>query len=151
MHLLHREIILDAAPSEVWAFLSTPANLNELTPPDLHFQVLSEVPARMYNGLTILYEIQIPVFGKRRWLTEIKHIEEGAFFVDEQRLGPYRLWYHQHRVEPFEGTKTKMSDRVCYQLPFGVIGALVHKLWVRKMLDAIFDYRAQRLVERFGQ
>ena len=150
MHILEREIILDTDPETLWAFLSTPVNLNELTPPDLHFQILSKVPPKMYNGLTILYEIEIPVFGKRRWLTEIKHIEEGAFFVDEQRIGPYKLWYHQHRIEPFE-TKTRMIDRVCYQLPFGIVGQLVHRLWVKETLEKIFNYRATRLVERFGK
>ena len=151
MHLLEREIILDSAPDKVWEFLSTPINLNELTPPDLHFQVLSEVPDKMYNGLTILYEIQIPAFGKRRWLTEIKYIQEGAFFVDEQRIGPYRLWYHQHRVERFEEKKTRMLDRVFYQFPFGMIGTLVHKYWGKNKLEEIFDYRALRLMELFGQ
>ena len=151
MHLLERQIILDTDQDKVWEFLSTPINLNELTPPDLHFQVLSEVPDKMYNGLLILYEIKIPMFGKHRWLTEIKHIQDGAFFIDEQRLGPYRLWYHQHRVEHLEGHKTRMIDRVFYQLPFGVIGRLVDKLLVRNMLEKIFDYRAQRLAELFGE
>ena len=151
MHLLKREIILNTNPERVWEFLSTPINLNELTPPDLHFQVLSEVPDKMYNGLTILYEIKIPVFGKRRWLTEIKHIQEGSLFIDEQRLGPYRFRYHQHQIESFEGKKTRMLDSVFYQLPFGVIGSLVHQLWVRNMLEEIFDYRAKCLVELFGE
>lgn len=151
MHILEREIILNSEPEQVWAFLSTPVNLNELTPPDLHFQILSEVPARMYNGLVILYQIRIPWFGKRRWLTEIKHIEEGAFFVDEQRLGPYRLWYHQHRVEPLDRAKTRVLDRVFYQLPCGVLGTMVHTFWVKRMLEEIFDYRARRMAELFGQ
>ncbi|MGK2905079.1 MAG: SRPBCC family protein [Desulfuromonadales bacterium] len=151
MHLLEREIILDADQGKVWEFLSTPINLNELTPPDLNFQVMSEVPDTMYNGLLILYEIQIPMFGKHRWLTEIKHIQDGAFFIDEQRFGPYRLWYHQHRIERSEGNKTRMIDRVFYQLPFGVIGTLVHKLLVRNMLEKIFDYRVRRLAELFGE
>lgn len=150
MHLLERRLVLDADSNTVWEFLSTPVNLNELTPPALRFQILSDIPAKMYNGLTILYEIQIPVIGKRRWLTEIKHIRQGTYFVDEQRVGPYRLWYHQHLVEPFEGNKTRICDRVFYQLPFGLIGILVHKLWVKGMLEDIFDYRGQRLVERFG-
>ncbi|MBE0576610.1 MAG: SRPBCC family protein [Desulfuromonadales bacterium] len=151
MHLLEREIILDAKPDTVWEFLSTPVNLNQLTPPDLHFQVLSDVPGKMFNGLTILYAIQIPIFGKRRWLTEIKHIQEGIFFVDEQRLGPYKFWYHQHRIERFESKQTRMIDRVFYELPYGVIGRLVHRFRVKKMLEEIFDYRARRLVELFGQ
>jgi ligand-binding SRPBCC domain-containing protein len=151
MHLLEREIILNCEPNQVWAFLSTPINLNELTPPSLHFQIRSDIPAKMYNGLMILYEIRIPYFGKRRWLTEIKHIEEGVFFVDEQRIGPYRFWYHQHRIESLEGGKTRASDRVFYQLPYGLVGTLVHRFWVRAMLEGIFDFRARRMAELFNQ
>lgn len=151
MYQLDREIVLASDPKTVWDFLSTPLNLNALTPPDLHFQVLSPVPEKMYNGLTILYEIHIPVFGKHRWLTEIKHIEEGAFFVDEQRLGPYRFWYHQHRLEALADGKTRVIDRVSYALPGSLVGVLVHRLWVRKMLEEIFDYRARRMVELFGE
>jgi ligand-binding SRPBCC domain-containing protein len=151
MYLLEREIILNSDPDKVWEFLATPVNLNELTPPSLDFQILSEVPAKMYNGLMILYEIRIPFFGRHSWLTEIKHIREGTFFIDEQRLGPYKLWYHQHLVEPSENGKTRMLDRVVYQLPYGIIGVMVHKFWVRNMLEEIFDYRTERLRELFGR
>lgn len=149
MHMLEREIVLSAPPETVWAFLATPANLNELTPPELHFQILSELPEQMYNGLTILYAIKIPHFGRRRWLTEIKHIREGEYFVDEQRLGPYRFWYHEHRIEPLANNRTRMLDRVSYQLPFGPLGVLMHEIWVKRMLSDIFDYRSIKLLEIF--
>jgi ligand-binding SRPBCC domain-containing protein len=149
MHLLEREIMLNVEPDTIWNFLATPVNLNELTPPDLDFKIISELPDKMYNGLTILYEIKIPLFGKHRWLTEIKHIHEGFCFVDEQRLGPYKLWYHQHSIEAVGKHQTRMIDRVTYQLPFGVIGSLVHQLMVKNMLKRVFDYRASRLLELF--
>lgn len=149
MHFLEREIILNADIEAVWKFMATPANLNELTPPELDFQIVSELPDKMYNGLTVLYAIRIPLFGKRRWLTEIKHICDGEYFVDEQRIGPYRLWYHEHLIEPAGDSQTRMIDRVSYQLPFGILGYLIHQFWVRKMLDNIFDYRAKRLSELF--
>lgn len=148
MHFLEREIILNASADKVWQFMATPANLNELTPPQLHFQILSQLPDRMYNGLTILYAIQIPLLGKRRWLTEIKHIRDGEYFVDEQRIGPYRLWYHAHLLEPLGENRTRMIDRVTYQLPFGILGLMVHELWVKKMLADIFSYRAAALQAR---
>ena len=150
MHILERKITLNTDPDTLWKYLSTPVNLNELTPPDLNFQILSEVPDVMYNGLMILYEIQIPVFGKRRWLTEIKHIQDGVSFVDEQRVGPYKFWYHQHIIEPVGETTTRMLDRVTYQLPFGIFGEFVHHFWVSKMLEEIFAYRTTRLNEIFG-
>ena len=151
MYQLERELVLNSPTQDVWGFLANPVNLNELTPPDLQFEILSKLPERMYNGLTIHYAIGIPLFGRHRWLTEIKHIEEGCSFVDEQRRGPYRFWYHYHAVKPMAERRTKMIDRVTYQLPFGVLGRLVHAVLVEKMLVDIFNYRNQRLIEIFGR
>jgi len=150
MHFLEREILLDQTLENVWQFMSTPANLNELTPPELNFQIISNLPEEMYNGMIIEYRIRIPWFGNWRWLTEIKHIREEKYFVDEQRIGPYRLWYHEHRIEAVGNNQTRMIDRVSYKLPFGLLGELVHRLWVKKMLKGIFNYRAKRLAELFG-
>jgi ligand-binding SRPBCC domain-containing protein len=149
MHFLEREIVLNISQKKLWEFMATPANLNELTPPELQFQIISDLPERMYNGLMIEYRIRIPLFGNWRWLTEIKHIREGEYFVDEQRLGPYRLWHHQHLLEKVSDDQTRMIDRVSYRLPFGPIGLLVSELRVKQMLAEIFDYRAKRLLQLF--
>lgn len=149
MHFLEREIVLNAGIENLWQFMATPANLNQLTPPELDFQIVSELPERMYDGLMIQYRIKIPLFGRWNWLTEIKHIREGEYFVDEQRLGPYRFWYHQHLLESVGEEKTRMIDRVNYRLPFGMVGTLVHELWVKKMLNNIFEYRARQLSQIF--
>jgi ligand-binding SRPBCC domain-containing protein len=150
MHFLEREIVLNTDIETLWQFMATPANLNELTPPQLQFQIVSELPDKMYNGLMIQYLIKIPWFGRWQWLTEIKHIRAGEYFVDEQRLGPYRLWHHQHLLEPVGADKTRMIDRVSYRLPFGMVGTLLHELWVKKLLDEIFTYRAQRMLQIFA-
>ncbi|WP_321393863.1 SRPBCC family protein [uncultured Desulfuromusa sp.] len=150
MHFLEREILLNQPVENIWKFMATPANLNELTPPELNFQIVSELPEKMYNGLIIEYRISIPLFGNWRWLTEIKHIREGVYFVDEQRIGPYRLWYHEHHIEAVGQKQTRMTDRVSYKLPFGLMGQMVHQFWVKNMLETIFAYRAQRLTELFG-
>ena len=149
MYELHREIILDISSEKLWNFIATPENLNLLTPPDLDFRIVSDLPERMYNGLTIFYLIRIPLFGTHRWLTEIKHIRDGVSFVDEQRLGPYRLWYHYHKIESLDNHKTKMIDHVTYALPFGPLGKVVHMIKIEKMLRDIFDYRREKLLELF--
>lgn len=150
MYQLERELVLNSPAQDVWNFLANPVNLNELTPPDLEFEILSKLPERMYNGLTIHYAIGIPLFGRRFWLTEIKHIEEGRSFVDEQRHGPYRFWYHYHAVEPIADGRARMIDSVTYQLPFGLLGRFVHEVQVKKMLVGIFDYRSRKLTEIFS-
>ncbi len=149
MHQLQREITLEVNREKLWEFIATPANLNLLTPPQLDFRIVSSPPSTMHNGLLINYRISIPRFGTWRWLTEIKHIHEGVSFVDEQRIGPYRLWYHQHHLEALSTTQTRMIDTVNYALPFGLLGEGIHKLLVKKMLEEIFDYREKRLPELF--
>jgi ligand-binding SRPBCC domain-containing protein len=146
---LLREQFIPAELPVVWGFFATPRNLDELTPADLRFRILSEVPARMYPGLMIEYRIS-PVRGVwLRWLTEIRHIREGSYFVDEQRLGPYRLWYHEHHFEAVAGG-VRMVDRVTYEVGWGPLGWLAERTWVRRQLEHIFDFRAQKVAEIFS-
>ena len=145
MHQLERTIDLNISAEELWSFIATPDNLDRLTPGDLEFKIVSKPPEKMFNGLLIEYQIGIPLLGKQRWVTEIKHIREQVSFVDEQRFGPYKLWYHYHEITPLSATRTRMLDRVYYRLPFGPLGQVVEQLWVKGKLKEIFDYRAQKL------
>jgi len=146
---LLREQIIPADVERVWAFFATPRNLDELTPPDLKFRILTAVPEQMYPGLLIEYRLS-PLAGVwLRWVTEIRHMREREYFVDEQRLGPYRLWYHEHQFEAVAGG-TKMTDRVTYEIGWGPLGWLAGKLWVDRQLAGIFDYRARKVAEIFG-
>lgn len=148
MYHIERRQRFSADPDAVWQFISTPSNLNRITPEWLSFQVVSPVPELMYDGLLIEYRIRIPGLGRRHWLTEIKHIRPGRSFVDEQRLGPYRFWYHYHEIIPVD-TGVEMLDRVTYVPPMGFIGSLVHPLYIRPMLRRIFDYRQCRFNAQF--
>ncbi len=149
MNTLKRTIDLGISAEELWTFIATPQNLNVLTPPDLKFEIVSNPPERMHNGLIIEYKIGLPMLGNQRWVTEIKHINEGVSFVDEQRYGPYKLWYHFHEITPLAQNRTRMTDRVHYHLPFGPLGLVVEQLWVKGKLDEIFAYRAKKLASMF--
>ena len=144
MYTLERRQILTASLEDIWSFLQNPANLDRITPPDLRFSIVSDIPEKMHNGLIVEYRIAIPLLGTHTWITEIKHIREGHSFVDEQRLGPYRFWYHYHQIRPVEGG-VEMLDRISYQPPFGLLGKLLHPLYIRKTLERIFDFRRQQL------
>lgn len=147
--LLLREQFIPAPLERVWEFFATPRNLDELTPSNLRFRILSAVPQKMHPGLLIEYRIS-PLAGLwLRWLTEIRHVREGSYFVDEQRVGPYRLWYHEHHFEAVNGG-VRMTDRVTYEVGWGPIGWLAERLWVRRQLERIFDYRARKVAEVFG-
>ncbi len=156
LYRLTRETFIPAPVTEVWAFFSRPENLNRITPPDMRFEILSEVPPEMQAGLIIEYRVR-PLWGLPvRWVTEITHLHgpgQGAppyFFVDEQRLGPYRFWHHRHEFWPTE-EGVRMKDLVHYKLPGGLIGRWLHPYLIRPRLEYIFDFRAQQIATLFGQ
>ena len=144
MYTLEREQVVHASLAEVWRFLGHPANLNMITPDDLDFQIISPVPAIMFNGLIIEYRIKIRFFGIQQWIAEIKHIREFHSFVDEQRLGPYSFWYHYHELNEVENG-VRLIDRVYYDVPWSFAGRILHGLVIRKTLNRIFDYRSEQL------
>ena len=148
MKRLHQSQVLPVDKAGLWDFISVPQNLNEITPPDLAFKIMGEHPERTYPGLLLEYRVKIPFLGWTPWLTEIKYMEDGVWFMDEQRTGPYKMWLHTHRLESVEGG-TKMTDEILYQLPFGPIGSLAHLLFVGPTLRRIFDYRKSRLEELY--
>lgn len=141
---LIREQVVPAPLNQVWKYFATPANLNNMTPQYMNFDIIHGGGDRMYPGMMIEYCIQfMPVF-KSRWLTEITYIQEESYFVDEQRLGPYRIWHHEHHFESLNGG-TRILDLVTYELPFGLIGDMVHAIWVRSRLTSIFDFRRAQI------
>ena len=134
---------------QAWAFISDPRNLPKITPPNMEFSITSEVPSKIYPGLIITYRVA-PLFRiPLCWVTEITHVDQGRYFVDEQRFGPYRFWHHQHFLQPLSDNATSMLDIVHYALPFDPFSRLIHPILVRKRLNAIFCYRKNKLRELF--
>lgn len=96
MYQLRRKQLVKTDIATCWDFFSSPANLSKITPAYMGFDVRSEVPERMYEGLMIEYRVR-PLLGiPMKWVTEITHVKDYQFFVDEQRIGPYKLWHHEH-------------------------------------------------------
>lgn len=149
MKRLEQKQFLPMPLAEAWAFFSSPNNLNDITPADMHFEVKSVLPDVMYEGLFISYKIR-PMFNiPLNWCTEITHIREQAFFVDEQRLGPYKIWHHEHHFQA-HNSGTLMTDILHYEIGKGPFGWLAGHLFVDKRVREIFDFRYQALEKRFG-
>ena len=147
--LLERTQFLPIPIETAWEFFSDPRNLPLITPPDLGFHITSSVPERMYAGMVVSYTVT-PFGGlKVGWTTEITHVREPEFFVDEQRFGPYRFWHHQHLFRTVPGG-THMTDLVHYLLPLPPFGQLAAG-FVRGRLERIFAFRQQELERMFGK
>lgn len=135
----------------IWDFISSPSNLKEITPEHLGFIITSDTgKEKMYPGMIITYKVS-PLLGiKLNWVTEITHLKDKEYFVDEQRIGPYSMWHHEHKIEAIEGG-VLMTDIVTYQPPMGLLGVIAHSLFIKKQLQRIFDYRSIALENKFGK
>lgn len=133
-----------------WEFFSSPDNLKEITPGKLGFNIISQHHGEnMYAGQIIEYKVS-PVLGiPLYWMTEITHVEDHKYFVDEQRFGPYSMWHHQHHFKEVPGG-VEMTDIVHYKLPFWFLGDIAQALFVKKQLQHIFDYRYKKVEQLFG-
>jgi len=141
IYALERKVILGGDLEEVWDFFSTPLNLNEITPADMSFEILSDLEGKkMYPGMVIHYKVRPFMNIPLHWTTEITHCKEGEFFVDEQRFGPYAFWHHQHHFKQLDHG-VEMTDIVNYAIGFGPIGRIANAIYVEKRLNEIFDFR----------
>jgi len=146
----HKQQKIRTTIDELWRFISSPVNLKEITPDYMGFDITTKnLPDKMYAGMIIAYRVS-PLLGlKTTWVTEITHIVEKMYFVDEQRVGPYVLWHHQHIIEPLENG-VLMTDIVSYKPPFGILGRIANNLIIKNKLNEIFDFRTKAIEKRFG-
>ena len=144
MRRLSQEQFLPITLEEAWSFFSNPRNLNEITPEDMVFKITSNPPAEMYPGLFITYKIKPILNIEFDWCTEITHVTNRKFFVDEQRKGPYAIWHHEHHFQEVNGG-VLMTDILHYDIGKGPFGWIAGKLFVHKRVEEIFTYRTQKL------
>lgn len=150
IYTLHTKQNLPISVAQAWDFLSDPRNLKTITPPYMGFEILSGADREIYPGQIIQY-IVTPVLNiPTKWVTEITHVVDQKFFVDEQRFGPYALWHHKHFIKEIPGG-VEMEDIVDYKVPFGLLGQMVHPIIVKPKLQEIFDFRRKKLIEMFGE
>jgi len=137
--------------NEAWGYFSRPDNLKDITPAHLGFEIKSKHHGEeMYAGQIIEYTVK-PVLGiPLYWMTEITHVHDKQYFIDEQRYGPYSLWHHQHHFKTIEGG-IEMTDVVHYKLPFWILGDIANALLVKRQLKEIFDFRTKKVIELFGE
>ena len=139
-------ISLDAA----WDFFANPKNLAIITPDSMNFNIISGDEKKMFAGQIIQYTVT-PLLGiKITWVTEITHLVNNEYFVDEQRFGPYKLWHHKHFLNEVPGG-VEIEDVVDYKLPMGILGQIIHPFLVKSRLKQIFEYRNNKLIELFGE
>jgi ligand-binding SRPBCC domain-containing protein len=141
---------LPISQKEAWDFLSDPKNLKRITPDYMGFEILSGAADKMYAGQIIQYLVTPVMNIPTKWVTEITHVDEGNYFVDEQRFGPYSFWHHKHFLKPIPNG-VEMVDIIDYKIPLGILGQLVHPILVAPKLKEIFEYRKQALIELYGE
>lgn len=150
LHTIQTSQLIKSDINTVWDFMSSPKNLAVITPDYMQFEILSDLgDGKMFQGQIIEYYVRPILNIKLHWVTEITHVKDKEFFVDEQRFGPYAFWHHKHSFKVTE-LGVEMNDVVHYKLPFGVLGKLGNELLVKKQLKEVFDYRYQIVENLFN-
>lgn len=145
VYTIEKQVLIQAPREAVWAFFSSPGNLLKITPAYMNFRIVNcpDVP-EIYTGMLIEYRVSPVLRMPLKWVTEIKDVKPGTRFMDTQLEGPYALWEHTHTFhDTSEGTL--MQDKIDYALPLGPLGTLAHGIFVRRQLQALFEYREARI------
>ncbi len=151
LYTLKKTQFLPITLKEAWNFFSTPANLAKITPEHMGFHIrYMSGGTKMYTGQIIRYTVRVLPYFAVNWVTEITHVDEPFYFVDEQRFGPYTLWHHQHHFKEVPGG-VEMTDEVNYVIPLGLLGRIAHWLFVGREVNAIFAHRYAVLEKYFAQ
>lgn len=150
VYQFYKEQKIPTSIDQIWDFISSPKNLKRITPDYMGFDINSgHIAEKMYPGMMISYTVK-PIFSlKMNWVTEITQVQERVFFIDEQRVGPYKIWHHEHRIAKIDGG-VLMTDLITYRPPFGFIGKIANRLMIKGKLNEIFVYRENALIEVFG-
>ena len=148
VYTLKTKQILPISLEKAWEFFSNPGNLAKITPGEMGFIITSGTPEQMFAGQIITYKIGIFTGVQNNWVTEITQVKEKAFFIDEQRFGPYKMWHHEHHFKQTE-EGALMTDRVTFKIPFGIFGRLAYLIFIKRKLYQIFSFRAQTLNNYF--
>ena len=147
---LHTTQQLNCDLETAWKFFSSPHNLSRITPKEMKFVVKSKITEdEIYEGMEIAYTVSPVLNFPMKWKTIITEVDFQKSFTDFQAKGPYKYWNHQHVFVPNE-QGVLMKDTVEYELPFGFLGEIAHKVFVKNKLNSIFDYRYKVLEERFN-
>ena len=135
---------------QAWELLSSPKNLQLITPDYMGFKIVSGADRPIFAGQIIQYIVTPLLNIPTKWVTEITNVVHKHYFVDEQRFGPYAMWHHAHFIKEIDGG-VEMEDLINYKIPLGILGQIVHPFLVKPKLKEIFEYRRTKLIELYGE
>jgi ligand-binding SRPBCC domain-containing protein len=149
IYTIKRTVTIPTTLEKAWDFFSSPKNLQVITPAKMNFRIQYDSGTdKMYPGQIIRYKVKVLPLIDTTWVTEITHVVEHSYFIDEQRFGPYALWHHQHHFKSVPGG-VEMKDEVNYAIPYGIIGRMANAMFVEREVNGIFDYRTEVISKHF--
>ena len=146
---IKRQQLIKTDVDTLWNFISSPKNLEKITPKWMKFEITSKVADKITSGMIITYRVTPLLNFPLNWVSEITSVKEKVAFIDQQNKGPYKEWIHEHKLE-LTPEGIVMHDIVKYIPPFGIIGRIANHIFIKKRVEKIFDYRKQFLDAMFN-
>ena len=86
-------------------------------------------------------------FGFVQHLTsKITEYKYPHYFVQEMVSGAFKSFRHEHRFKEL-GKETLMIDLFCFETPYGFLGKLVNRLFLKRYLTKLLQTRNNYLKE----
>ncbi|MFZ1322599.1 MAG: SRPBCC family protein [Ignavibacteria bacterium] len=139
MNIFETSILIDSKIKDAFDFHSDTNNLVKISPDNIKVSIIKlDLPLK--EGSII--ELKISQFGiiSNKWKLQIKNLKPFNLITDKMISGPFKYWEHDH-IFTEENGKTLMTDSLKYELPFGIIGKLADKIFLKRMIKKQFEIR----------
>ncbi len=139
MNYFEKSVLIDCPVEKAFEFHSDTNNLKKITPSNIKIEILKiDLPLKLNSEI----ELEITQFGlfKTLWHIKLTEFTSNKIITDTQIRGPFKIWIHNHCFEDVNG-KTLMTDKIHYELPYGIFGKIGQVLFVKSMIEKQFQFR----------
>ena len=119
--IYERSVELDAPVDAVFAFHGDVHNVGKISP---GWQKVSVERGEHAPRRGEEFEIVVRFFGwlPMRWRGVWEEVSAPTAVVDRALKSPFAFWRHHHEFQGLPGGRTRMTDRVEYLFPGGLLG-----------------------------
>jgi ligand-binding SRPBCC domain-containing protein len=135
-----------AAPIDRVFDLSRSINLHKISTAHTHEKAIAGVVTGLINeGETVTWQAK-HLFRERKFTSKITAMTRPDNFTDEMTAGDFKSFRHEHHFKATDNG-TIMIDVVVMESPYGIIGQLVNKFFLKNYIEQLLLKRNEVIKE----